>query len=250
MKETTKENLQKLEMFLFGSRACICCGKECDGENDYRLCNNCYKNIPFIKDRYCLRCGEIIKGDYDFCLKCKDDVYDFDYSRSVFVYTDLTAPIIMNFKYNGMKSHAIPLAKLLVDYYSTSDLIADSVTYVPMPKKRQKERGYNQSYELAKEFCKLSGLEFIDALERTKEDIRQASLNAKERRENLKGSFKIIDKKLVKGKEILLIDDVSTTGATANECAKILNKAGAKNVQVLTLAKTSVSGIDRLIDVK
>ncbi|MBQ3158600.1 MAG: ComF family protein [Clostridia bacterium] len=250
MKESTKEKIRKIEEFLFGSRACICCGKENDGDNEYRLCVDCMKNIPFVKENYCLRCGEIIKGDYDYCVRCKDRSFEFDYSRSVFAYTDLTAPIIMNFKYNGLRSHVYPLARLLRDFFSTSDLIADSVTFVPMPPKRKKERGYNQSYELAKEFCKLTGLELLSVLERTKENVKQATLTAKERSENIKNSFRVTDKSKIKDREILIIDDVMTTGATANECAKVLMKAGARNVQVLTLAKTIAGGIDNLIEDK
>ncbi|MBR2908872.1 MAG: ComF family protein [Clostridia bacterium] len=248
MKETTKEKIRKVEEFLFGSRACICCGKECDGDNEYKLCKDCMDVIPFTKDNYCLRCGEIIKGDYDYCIKCKDRDFEFDYARSVFAYTELTAPIIFRFKYNGLRSYVYPLTKLLRDYFSTSDLIADSVVFVPMPEKRQKERGYNQSFELAKEFCKLTGLELLEVLERTKDNVKQATLNAKERSENIKGSFKVIDKNKVKDRELLIIDDVMTTGSTANECAKVLMKAGARNVQVLTLAKTVAGGIDMLID--
>ena len=85
-------------------------------------------------------------------------------------------------------------------------------------------------------------------MERTKDNVKQATLNAKERSENIKGSFKVIDKNKVKDRELLIIDDVMTTGSTANECAKVLMKAGARNVQVLTLAKTVAGGIDMLID--
>ena len=222
--------------------ACIICTRECDLDNGYRICSRCIDKIPFSKGNYCLKCGEVIKGEYDYCLNCKNVEYNFDYARSVFAYNDLTAPMIMRFKYNGYKSYAPHLGLLLKDFYSTSDLVADTVTYVPMPKAREKERGYNQAFELCKEFSLLTEMPMIDALIRVKEvAIKQATLSGKERRENIKGSFKITDKKLVKDKEILLIDDVFTTGATVSECAKVLMNAGAKNVQVLTLAKT-VSG--------
>ena len=208
------------------------------------------EEIPFTKDRYCLRCGEIIKGDYDFCIKCKERGFDFDYARSVFAYTDLTANMIMNFKYNGCKDYAKPFANLMKDFFATSDLFADRVTFVPMPKKREKERGYNQAYELAKEFSKLTEIPLINVLERTKENVKQATLSAEDRRKNIKGSFKVINKGLVEAHDILIIDDVMTTGATTSECAKVLIKAGARNVQVLTLAKTIAGGIENLINDK
>ena len=235
--EKFNKKLETIERFLLGAHSCLCCRKECDGDNDYRLCKDCMESIPFTKSNYCLRCGEIIKGDYDYCVKCKDRVYEFDYSRSVFAYNDLTAPIIMNFKYNGCKSHAIYLARLLKDFYIKSDLVADVVTYVPMPKNREKERGYNQSYELAKEFSLLTEMKLIHSLVRVKENVKQATLNAQERSENIKGSFSVLDAKNVKDKDILIIDDVMTTGATANECAKVLYKAGADKVYSLCLSR-------------
>lgn len=251
MKNKTKKFLDKLyevEDFLLGANACICCGKECDSDNDYRLCSRCLKEIPFTQDKFCLRCGEILTGNYDFCYRCKDCEYDFDYARSVMAYTDKTSPIIMRFKYNGRKNYAKPLAYLLKDYFAKSDLIADALTFVPMPVKREKERGYNQGKELCIKFSELTGVPMIDCLIRIKENVKQADLNAKQRAENIKGSFAVIDKTLVKNKEFLIIDDVMTTGATASECAKTLIKAGAKNVQVLTIAKTPSVEVGNMFD--
>lgn len=238
-----KVSFDKMENFLFGSHSCICCKHECDQDNELRLCSKCLENIPFTKDNYCLRCGEIINGNYDYCINCKNHEYEFDRARSVFAYTPYTSPMIMRFKYNGYKSYAPYLAKLLVNYYSTSDLIVDVVTFVPMPVKREKARGYNQAKELCREFSLLSGLPVIDCLVRIKDNFKQSTLNAKERAENIKGSFACINKQLVKNKDILIIDDVLTTGATANECAKVLNRAGARSVSVLSLAKTPSNNI-------
>jgi len=132
-----------------------------------------------------------------------------------------------------------PLSHLLFDYFKESDLVVNSVTYVPMPKKRQKERGYNQALELAQEFARLSGLPFYDFLERNEDKaIKQSTLNAKDRKENIKGTIGAINKRAIKSKDILLIDDVSTTGATTSECARVLKKCGARTVCVLTVAKT------------
>lgn len=232
--------------FLFKSHKCICCNSECDSQTEYRICSRCSKKITYSFDKNtCLKCGSVINGDYDFCITCKDKDYEFDKARSVFAYDDITAPMILNFKYNGLKSYAKDFAHMLHMVYSSSDLIFDSVTYVPMPEERQKKRGYNQSYELCKEFSLLTGVPMIDALERTNNISKQSTLNANQRAENIKGSFKITDKKIVKDREILIIDDVMTTGATANECAKILIKSGARNVSILTIAKTPTLNLDK-----
>jgi len=232
------ENLTKVEDFLFPSYACLCCGREAIFSNDYHICDECMQKINFTKDKFCLRCGEIISGDYNFCITCKSKSYHFDFARSVFAYDKISAPIILRFKFQGNKDYSKYLGKLLADFFSSSDLIASVATFVPTSKERLKERGFDQSKELCKEFCFLTGLHFVDCLERKKDLPKQSTLNADQRRINIKDAFKVNEKQLIKGKEVLLIDDVLTTGATANECAKELIKAGAVNVCVLTVAKT------------
>jgi ComF family protein len=111
--------------------------------------------------------------------------------------------------------------------------------YVPLYTKRQKKRGYNQSELLSNELSKLIGISVShNNLIRIKDTITQTNLSFKERQKNLESAFEIKDKKEVKDKNILLIDDVLTTGATADNCAKILKKAKAKGVYVLTFATT------------
>lgn len=237
-KMSFKEKLEKLEDFLFDPHSCICCNGECDLDNNYRLCSKCVDNINFIDGNYCLKCGEPISDGYDFCITCKDKTYEFDYARSIMVYDDISSHIILRFKYNGQKWYKIPLAHLLCDFYENSDITANVITYVPMPSSREKERGYNQAKELALEFSVLSKMPVFDLLERKDDKIKQATLSAEERKANIKDSFKAINKELIKGKDILLIDDVITTGSTANECAKILKKNKARSVFVLTIART------------
>lgn len=238
-KTTIKEKFNKIFDFLFASHKCICCGRENNLNNDYRLCSSCLEKIKFTKDNNtCLQCGSIINQGFDFCIKCKDTTYSFDKARSVFAYDDISASMILKFKYNGNKSYSLPLAHMLKSVFDTSDLIADSVTFVPMPKERQKKRGYNQSYELCKQFSSLTKIPMFDMLERTNNINKQSTLNAEQRAQNIKGSFKAINKEIIKNREIILIDDVMTTGATANECALMLIKAGARNVSILTLART------------
>jgi ComF family protein len=120
-------------------------------------------------------------------------------------------------------------------------MCCEAVVFTPMTKERESERGYNQAEILADEFCKIVGLPILkEALVKTKETARQATIStAKQRRENLNGSFKVVNKSAVKGKNILLIDDVMTTGATVEILCELLKKAGAQSVTVLTVASVS-----------
>jgi len=236
-----KEKLIRTERFLFKTHNCVCCGRECDLENKYRICSHCLETLDFTGEHFCLTCGDKIDNNYDYCLKCKNDLYNFDKARNIFIYNDLIKTAIMNFKYNGKPEYAEPLGNLLKDYYADSDIIADVVTYVPMPKDREKKRGYNQAKELAKQFSYLTEMPIEDLLERVESVEKQSVLTAKERRENIKGTISAINKHKIKNKDILIIDDVLTTGATASECAKILKQNGAKSVSVLTLAKTNLN---------
>ena len=105
--------------------------------------------------------------------------------------------------------------------------------------KEEKERGYNQSELLAKEVGLRTGLSVFDNLKKVKETDRQKKLTAKERRENLKGVFDVVRADEIKGKNVLVIDDVYTTGATINECARVLKRAGARKVYSITAAQTA-----------
>ena len=121
----------------------------------------------------------------------------------------------------------------------------DYITFVPIGSKRRKERGFNQAEELAFEIGKLTNIPVVDALDKIGNERHQAGLSQKERQENLSGSFKLRElANTIKGKYILLIDDVFTTGATLSECAKVL-KSDKKNkpnkVFCYTFAKTRLN---------
>lgn len=230
--------INKVEDFLFKPHSCMFCSCECDDDN-FRMCARCKQNLDFIGDRYCLKCGAKISGDYNFCIECKNEEHWFDKARSVFVYNEKSAPAILRFKYGGTKTFALPLARFLAKRFETVDIVSDVVTFVPMPKEREKQRGYNQSFELCKEFSNLTNIPLVETLKRIKDAPRQATLGKTERRKNLENSFSAMNKQGFKGKDVLLIDDVVTTGATADECSKTLLKAGAKSVSVLSIAKTA-----------
>ncbi|MBQ8430971.1 MAG: ComF family protein [Clostridia bacterium] len=177
---------------------------------------------------------ENIKG---VCLNCKKNNYHFNYAQSVFSYKDNVAKIIQNLKYNSAKYLADPLGEFLYKKLIELNWKIDLITFVPLHTKRIKKRGYNQAEILADQLSRKSGIEIKNILERDKNTPSQTSLKVKERAKNMENAFKLIDNN-IKDLNVLIIDDVFTTGATVNEIAKVLKNAKAKNVYVLTLAHT------------
>ena len=117
----------------------------------------------------------------------------------------------------------------------------DFLVPIPVSKERFKERGYNQALLLANQISeKFDNKPIFEVLEKIKQTKDQVGLNFQERQENLNGSIKVCEKELVRDKDILLVDDVLTTGATANVCAEVLFKAGAKSVKLITFAHSIV----------
>jgi competence protein ComFC len=144
---------------------------------------------------------------------------------------------IYELKYRNLRALAAPLAKLMYDYLVTNPLPGEFLVPVPLHRKRWRERGYNQSSLLARELGRLTGLPVVDdCLTRRQHAPPQArSGSARERQSNVAGAFTCGDGRL-KGKPVLLIDDVATSGATLNACAGALKSAGAVSVWGLVMA--------------
>lgn len=221
------------------NETCDVCLEELPYKTRLNLCSSCLEKLPFNDKKVCLCCGAPVENEADYCLRCMDTKRAFDKCRSVFVYEGLAKKVLLSFKYGEKKYLKNLLAKLMTDKYLSERFEADVVTFVPMTKKERRKRGYNQSELLAREIANSLSLECRPSLEKVKESPEQKSLSAKERAENLKGVFFCSDAAL-KGKRVLLIDDVFTTGATANECSSVLLKAGASNVLVLTACVTAL----------
>lgn len=219
------------ETFFPSSFTCDICGRE---TFDTNLCADCRKSVKFNSGVTCPVCGrETVRPE--ICLECKAQPPRYERAVSALVYEDGGQKLVTNFK-NGsayLKDYfADILCEKLKDFPET-----DCIVYVPMTKKAKRKRGYNQTYLLAKELSARTAIPLLkNALIKTKETSAQKGLSRKERAENLKGAFKVADRKSVKGKIVLLVDDILTTGATADELARIMLSAGAKKVYLATVA--------------
>jgi len=235
--------LQKIkEIFFPSGQKCLICKSELDGSSNKQICKECAKSLPFTVGKICQKCGQPIKTDANYCLRCKKKIPVYEFARAPFIYEGTMLKLIKDLKYDGKKYIAKTLSQYIFDDYKKNPFDVDLIIPVPLFEKHQKKRGFNQSELLCSVFKSNGFIVRTDVISRIKDTASQTNLLSKEREENVKGAFKILDKRSVKDKNILIIDDVYTTGSTANECAKILIKSKAKKVYVLTVAHTTLEG--------
>jgi ComF family protein len=210
---------------------------------------NLSENLKEIEQPYCIKCGKpLISTDFFkqnreiLCLDCKTKKYSFKFSRSMGIYDKVLKKSIHLFKYYREKKLAKPLGKLMVDYLLKNNEFEnelDLIIPVPLHKNDLKRRGFNQSVLLGKVIGDYFSIPVRESvLIKKKLTSFQVNLSKKEREKNILRAFSVEKPEEIKGKNILILDDVFTTGATVEECAKELMKARAKNVFVLTLART------------
>lgn len=221
---------------------CIFCDAELSEKTPPQTCENCLKTLPYKDEtQLCQKCGDKIEGFGKVCLVCKSNVRHFEKAVSPFYYENPINKTVRKLKYSGEKYLFYPLASFMAQEYFKHNFNADAVVFVPMIKEAEKARGYNQAKLLASEFCRITGLPLLEAaVEKVKKSSKQVGLTLVERKKNVEKTFKI-DKAKIKGKTLLLVDDVLTSGATVNEISRVLMGGDAKKVFVLTLARTHFS---------
>lgn len=208
---------------------CVICGKEFFEDNRYGICSGC---LPKANVRFCHKCGRAIPTTANYCDDCASYGREFTQARAPFVYEGEAKELVYRLKYGGAQFLAKIMAQYLADEYYKSGWEIDFVTYVPMHIKREKLRGYNQAKLIAAALAEIINKPLVDTLTRTKYSNNFARLNRKERFKEAEESFVANGK--YKGKRILLVDDVFTTGATTGGCSKELNKSGAAEIYLLT----------------
>lgn len=223
---------------------CLACNKAVGAPGS--LCPTCFSQLNFVASPVCEVCGvplEPLAGDGLLCGACVRELPVFNRARAVFLYEDASRPLVLKLKHGDRTDTAVHLARWMKR--SGLDLIEDCDVIVPVPLHRWRllVRTYNQSTLLANALGKLSGTSVnATVLTRTRATRNQGGLNRKARRRNVARAFTVRQASEVKGKKILLVDDVLTTGATANACAKALLDAGAVRVDVLVLARVPSPG--------
>lgn len=222
---------------------CVICNKIID--NGY-FCPEDFSNLSFITDPKC----EICCQPFDFktqeiflCAKCSKKKPLYDKAISIMRYDDVSKKIILGLKYFDQTYLSKIIAKMMLNGAKDVALMSDLIVSVPLHKSKLGKRKFNQSILIAKNIAKIAKIPICyDILIRTKATKSQFVLKKDQRYKNLKDALIFNDKYLakIKGLNILLIDDVITTGATIHQCCRVLRKAGVNKIYVLTLAKTVI----------
>ena len=237
-KKLAKSILSKIIKVLYPDRCAICTDILEYSSRDY-LCKRCRNNVGFITGTTCYKCGcRVDVGDI-LCEDCYGKSTAFERGHSIFEYKRVRKSIA-HFKYRKIKSDAVNLAKVMKEYidkHFVEFYDFDIITAVPIHTKKFKQRGFNQSDELAKELGKLTGVYVnCNILKRVRNTKAQNRLKPAERTVNVKGAFEFNPDTEIDDKTVLIIDDIYTTGSTINECSKELLKNGAKRVEFLALS--------------
>jgi ComF family protein len=246
MASSIKHFLTQIRNLIFPPRCLIC---YCLVDYGNGLCASCWLKVSFISKPYCAICSlpfDFDLGEDAICGACTSQRPLYDKALSVLAYDQNSKSLLQGLKYQD-KTHLAPyLAKLL--YGISHDMLKDADILVPVPlnKIRLLHRLYNQSSLLCLYLSKLSKLAFEpNMLIRAKNDVSQTGLSKKKRLKNVKGAFVANTKYHIQGKNIILVDDVITTGATIEACTKELLKAGAAKVSVLSVARAFARGEEK-----
>ena len=230
-------------LHLFFPKECVHCGRLLDYRNREFLCPVCRELITPIQHPLCDQCGRPLSGEMEYsiiCSDCRENPPRFRRARSAFLLTGAGKSMVLRYKYSSNPYLSNPAIERLFqagrEEYSWSDY--DLIIPVPLHPRKARERGFNQSGVLSEGLSRRTGIKVLKrGLIRTRYTKTQTRLSRKERMKNVKGVFRVSVPADLNGKYVLLIDDVYTTGATVNECARVLVKAGAEAVDVLTLAR-------------
>lgn len=213
----------------------------CDGivpPEDGLICRTCAKKLPYIKEPCCMKCGkELRHEEEEYCMDCKKWERAYTQGKALFSYDERMQKSVSAFKYKGRQEYAVLYGRELARWFQTQIKRWDAQVLIPVPvhKSRYRQRGYNQAALLARSLSHYTNIPVDEnILCRRKKTAAQKALNDKERRKNLQDAFQLT-KKVVQYKKVILVDDIYTTGSTADACARVLKQGGVEQVYLLSL---------------
>lgn len=239
MKKMTTRTLD----FLYPA-ACHLCERSLS--HGRHLCDPCSDGLHYIEPPFCTHCGECYDGDIAtefICPNCHQLQFDFEFARAALHSDGGGRELVHDFKYMRqihLADELAQLAKTALEDVRFQPYLANSLIIpVPLYWLRQRKRRFNQAEEIGKKLSAHTGIRICNALKRTRNTQTQTRFSRAKRLENLDSAFAIKwrFRKLIQGKPVIILDDVFTTGSTANECAKVLKNGGAERVSILTVLR-------------
>ncbi len=223
---------------------CAACARPLERPTEGAVCPDCWRSISPLTPPLCDRCGDPLPSSRDassrnrVCARCRRLPHRIHCARAVGLYDGALRTIIHALKYDGRRSLARPLAQMMRSRGVEIVSVGDVAVPVPLHPARRRERGFNQAEDLARHI----GLPVVAALRRTRRTVVQAELPAAQRHGNVRGAFAATrDATSLRGRNVVLIDDVSTTGATLDACAAALKDCGVRSVLALTAARVATT---------
>lgn len=224
-------------------QSCACCQQQLPHTTDLALCNECHFDLPWL-GHCCAVCSLPLDVQASICGKCLREPPGFIHSKIPFRYDYPLNHLILDFKFNHHFARGELLSRLLIDFLHDAykdQALPDALVPVPIHPWRQFRRGFNQSELLTRDISDAIDIEAHYRLcYRQQQAASQKDSSKQARRDNLKDAFGIAPRKapLIKGKHLALVDDVVTTGATANELSRLFLQQGAASVVIWALART------------
>jgi competence protein ComFC len=231
-----------IELLLFPS-FCHLCRAPLERPTERIVCSACLSSLVAYAGPVCPRCGRALQdaGGEHLCARCLTEPPVFSRHRSCGLYGGTLKDVILLFKYRKYAPLSRPLARFAEATLGAVEGLwagAEALVPVPLHRARRRDRGFNQSRLLARDLGRLRGIEVLDrVLVKVRDAPPQAGLRAADRARNVIRTYAVRRPELVRGRTVVLVDDVTTTGATLSECARVLTEAGTKDVRAITLAQ-------------
>ena len=222
---------------------CAACDRPLECPTEGTVCRSCWRSILPLTPPLCAQCGDPLPSwnsakVFDRCARCMRLQHRVERAGAVGAYEGALRAIVHAFKYDGRRSLARPLGALMRERGATLLATSDLAVPVPLHRSRRRQRGFNQAEDLANHL----GLPVVAALARIRRTEVQAELSAAKRYANVGGAFALTDQaNRLRGRVVLLVDDVSTTGATLDACAEALRQERVRAVFALTVAKAATT---------
>lgn len=226
-----------------------CVGCDATLEPGGYFCAECAGKPVRLTPPFCSVCSRLFTDDgtpldpagAGMCSNCRQQDFAFDCAVNFCRHDELARELILRFKYGGEHYLRRPLGDWLIEALRSDVRLrrrpVDALVPVPLYRRRERERGFNQADALCRRMSRSAGLPVWRALRRVRSTRQQTRLSHEERRSNLRGAFAPVPRRPVVGAHLLLVDDVFTTGSTVHECARVLRAAGAASVRVLTVTR-------------